>query len=140
MSMTGTTGSRRPGSPIRQKVRGRAQPPTTSVNTYDEYGKPSSGNVGRFQYTGQKWIGEIGLYDYKSRMYHPVLGRFMQIDPIGAGMNDYAYVEGDPVNFTDPFGLAGEPNPPSKPPSVVCTGSRIARESCTNSAYTANSL
>jgi RHS repeat-associated protein len=79
----------------------------TSVNTYDEYGKPGSGNAGRFQYTGQKWIAEIGLYDYKARMYHPGLGRFMQTDPIGfgGGMNWYAYVSGDPVNFTDPEGL-----------------------------------
>ncbi|HEX8583879.1 MAG TPA: RHS repeat-associated core domain-containing protein, partial [Allosphingosinicella sp.] len=79
----------------------------TNVNTYDEYGKPVSTNVGRFHYTGQKWIGELGLYDYKARMYHPTLGRFMQPDPIGygAGMNMQAYVGGDPVNLVDPTGL-----------------------------------
>ncbi|HEX8584780.1 MAG TPA: RHS repeat-associated core domain-containing protein, partial [Allosphingosinicella sp.] len=79
----------------------------TTVNTYDEYGKPGSGNLGRFQYTGQKWIGEVGLYDYKARMYHSTLGRFLQSDPIGygAGMNMYAYVGGDPVNLVDPTGL-----------------------------------
>ena len=31
-------------------------------NTYDEYGVPGSGNLGRFQYTGQTWIAEAGLY------------------------------------------------------------------------------
>jgi RHS repeat-associated protein len=78
----------------------------TSVNTYDEYGAPGSGNIGRFQYTGQKWITEIGLYDYKARMYHPKLGRFVQTDPIGygGGMNLYAYVRADPINYTDSMG------------------------------------
>jgi RHS repeat-associated protein len=78
-----------------------------AINTYDEFGKPGASNQGRFQYTGQKWIAEIGLYDYKNRMYAPALGRFPQTDPIGygGGPNLYAYVRGDPVNLTDPLGL-----------------------------------
>ena len=78
------------------------------INTYDEFGKPGAANIGRFQYTGQKWISELGLYDYKARLYAPALGRFLQTDPIGygSGPNIYAYVRGDPVNLSDPLGLA----------------------------------
>ncbi|MEP5508150.1 MAG: RHS repeat-associated core domain-containing protein [Erythrobacter sp.] len=82
-----------------------------SINSYDEFGVPgpSSGieNTGRFRYTGQLWIPELGAYHYKARAYSPGLGRFLQADPIGYGdgPNMYAYVGNDPVNSMDPSGL-----------------------------------
>lgn len=80
---------------------------TIARNSYDEYGIPDSANVGRFQYTGQAWLSELGMAYYKARMYSPTLGRFLQADPsgYGDGLNLYNYVNGDPVNGIDPTGL-----------------------------------
>ncbi len=65
---------------------------------------PPSGN--RFLFTGREYDEETGLYHYRSRDYDPAIGGFLQEDPIGLvdGLNPVAYVQGNPLLFTDPYG------------------------------------
>ncbi len=87
--------------------------------TYDAFGaatvRSASGATlaqsalgNRFLFTGRELIGATGIYDYRNRVYSPVLGRFLQTDPIrfSAGdVNLYRYVGNDPVNYVDGLGL-----------------------------------
>jgi RHS repeat-associated protein len=73
---------------------------------YLPYGTSAS-TGGTFRYTGQRIDAETGgLHYYRARMYSPVMGRFLQVDPIGhsGGANPYTYVGNDPLNNTDPSG------------------------------------
>ncbi len=71
----------------------------------------SQSTAGTFRYTGARIDAETGgLYDFRARMYSPMLGRFLQVDPAGTagGVNLYAYVGNDPLNLLDLLGLAAE--------------------------------
>jgi RHS repeat-associated protein len=61
------------------------------------------------------WIGNVmqdqhdasGLLYRRNRYYDPQTGRFTQEDPIGlaGGVNLYGFADGDPVSYSDPYGL-----------------------------------
>jgi RHS repeat-associated protein len=61
------------------------------------------------------WFGDLvtGMADgsgqkyMRNRYYDPRTGRFTQKDPVGlaGGINLYGYAAGDPVTYSDPFGL-----------------------------------
>jgi RHS repeat-associated protein len=82
--------------------------------TYNEAGTPDRSFTGQDQDT-VTGAGGSGVYDYLFRKYDPAAGRWLSPDPAGWSVVDqtapqsldrYAYVENQPMNATDPNGLA----------------------------------
>jgi RHS repeat-associated protein len=88
--------------------------------TYDVWGvRVESGNpvlsgfdTSQRGYTGHEHLATFGLIHMNGRIYDPLLGRFLQADPIIdepfnlQSYNRYAYVGNNPLAFTDPTGYS----------------------------------
>ncbi len=90
---------------------------------YDSFGKPTVTNVSvpgtgtasffnnPILFTGREWEPEAGVYYYRTRYYHPGIGRFISRDPLGYApdLNVYRYVGNSPYNWVDPLGWMSLP-------------------------------
>jgi RHS repeat-associated protein len=65
-------------------------------------------------YTGKAYDEITGLYNYGYRDYAPVAARFTTVDPIRDGANWFSYVNNDPVNWLDLWGLSASDKQNSK--------------------------
>jgi len=61
-----------------------------------------------FTYTGQEWDADLGLMNYKARMYDPKTQRFLSPDPLNQYPSPYAYVGNNPISLVDPSGMGSE--------------------------------
>ncbi|MFG1794835.1 PA14 domain-containing protein [Nocardia sp. NPDC049149] len=107
---------------------------TGALHLYDPYGQnidPVTGVIGDipipataeggmdFGYLGQhtvpiEHVASQQALEMGARTYLPILGRFLQVDPIlGGSANNYDYVNADPINSLD---LSGEAPGGKKPP------------------------
>lgn len=105
---------------------------------YDVYGMPTFLNTddkvlaastigNNILFTGREYNAETGDYYFRARSMHPMVGRFMQKDPLMYvdGLNDKSYVYNKPIKFTDRKGLKAincdKPSQPiiSAPPAPI---------------------
>jgi len=58
----------------------------------------------------RRWNSEVDLYYFRNRAVSPVLGRFLQRDPLGyhENCNLYEFLSTNPVAGNDAFGLMTE--------------------------------
>lgn len=77
--------------------------------TYDAFGSLVQGDLSGATdcgYLGKQNDPTSRFYNYGYRDYKPQAARFTTVDPIRDGTNWFAYVNNDPVNFVDLWGLS----------------------------------
>jgi len=80
---------------------------------YDAWGKQTlvfGTSITNRGYTGEEHLNDFGLINLNARLYDPVLGRFLEMDPYVTmpdytqSFNRYSYAMNNPLKFTDPNG------------------------------------
>jgi len=105
--LDGTPGSQTLGAAVERY----AYDPYGRVTVFDGSWTARSPNASLYAnevlYCGYRLDTETGLYHVRNRVYHPLLGRWLQRDPLGYvdGMSVYEYGGGGPVGTVDPLGL-----------------------------------
>ena len=113
--------------------------------SYEPFGGSQTSNgtsSSNYGFAGE-WTDATGLQHLRARYYNTGTGRFTSRDTWGGdnerplSLNKWAYVEGNPVNYTDPTGrcLIGEPDN-----SGICSGETGPYDSPTADYHNANQL
>jgi RHS repeat-associated protein len=78
-----------------------------------KYGIPISPDMQHgYHQTTKQYDLRTNMYDFNFRLYDPVIGRFIQQEPLGLdGPNPYHFNFNNPVNSYDPNGLFNLSNP-----------------------------
>ena len=94
---------------------------------WNAYGPRKNAGVLTTDQQNVVWLGTAmedqqdasGLLYRRNRYYNPAAGRFTQEDPIGlaGGINLYGFANGDPVSYSDPYGLSAQSGCPP-----LCSG------------------
>lgn len=86
---------------------------TWAIHGFGPWGNARNGvNVDQRGFTGHEHLVDLGLIHMNGRLYDPVLGRFLQADPIiqaphnAQSHNRYSYVLNNPLSFSDPSGFS----------------------------------
>jgi RHS repeat-associated protein len=113
--------------------------------TYDAFGNlmVKTGSLDQpFQFSTKRFDSQTGLVYYGYRFYSPVQGRWITRDPLGeaGGMNLYGFVEGNPVNSVDPYGLLTVPFTNIWINAGECHGANAAKYWAQKQAETGNLL
>ncbi len=100
-------------------------PGATVSYEYDAYENhwTSSGNTpNNMFYRGEEYDSDLGLLYLRARYMNPLTGRFVSRDPDDGvptdpiSLHKYLYGDADPVDLSDPWGLAAAPVPVPEPP------------------------
>jgi RHS repeat-associated protein len=100
------------------------------------YGEPPLSNRDDVDPGRASWMGSVvddsrdpsGLMYRRNRYLDPKSGQFTQPDPIGlaGGLNLYGYANGDPVSYSDPYGLCPpapcDDSPENSPAGLLAQG------------------